>query len=222
MPALVSFFFVFTTVSALVTGYQLPRYVQSVAVRRFGIGLALAGGAFALWSFAVITRQADSLYTWMTLGLMFLLPALLCLIAAGTTTLSRGAQRKAFIFGAGVAIFQVLLRLVYPSNPHFSDAGLFYFGEQTYVKFVTISLLTGAIIPAALVVSRDIAAKSALASKIFVGACVTELVGSVLLLASNEDMLLFAVGWAMGVGFLLLLGVSLGMFKSPAQAARTA
>ena len=98
---------------------------------------------------------------------------------------------------------------------------MFYFGEQTYVKFVTIALLTGAALPAALVVGRDLAAKSELASKVFVGACVTELVGSVLLLASNEDALLFIVGWAMGIGFLLLLGVALGLFKGPAQVART-
>jgi len=221
MPALVSLFFVFTTVSALLTGYLLPRYVRGAAARRFGIGLCLAGGAFALWSFAVITRQADTLYTWMTLGLLFLLPALLFLIAAGTTGLSPSGQRTALIAGVGMSIFHVLLRLAYPSNPHFSDAGLFYFGEQTYVKFLTISLLTATIIPATWVVSREIAAQSALAAKIFVGACVTELVGSVLLLASNDDALLFAVGWAMGIGFLLLLMLSLGMFKSPAQTARS-
>ena len=221
MPALVSLFFVFTTLSALLTGYRLPRYVPGVAARRFGTGLCLGGVAFALWSIAVITRQADLLYTWMTLGLMFLLPALLFFIAAGTTGLSAGTQRIVWVAGVAAAVFHVLLRLAYPSNPHFSDAGLFYFGEQPYVKFVTISLLTATIIPATWVVSREIAAKSALAAKIFVGACVTELVGSVLLLASNEDALLFPVGWAMGIGFLLLLMVSLGMFKSPAQTARS-
>ena len=222
MSGMVAFFFVFTTVSAILTGYLLPRYVRSVAVRRFGIGLGLAGGAFALWSFAVITRQTDALYTWMTLGLVFLLPGLLFLIAAATAGLPRDVQRNALILGAGVEIIQVLLRLLYPSSPHFSDAGLFYFGEATAVKFVTIALLTGAVIPATLVVSRDLATQSELAAKAFVAACVTELVGSVLLLASNEDALLFGVGWAMGIGFLLLLGVAMGMFKSPPQPARMA
>jgi hypothetical protein len=222
MPALVDFFFVFTTVSALLTGYLLPRYVPGPTARRFGIGLCLAAGAFAMWSYAVITRQADALYTWMTLGLLFLLPALLFLIAAGTTGLSPRAQRLALAVGVGVSIVHVLLRMVYPSNPHFSDAGLFYFGEQTYVKFLTISLLTATVIPATLVLGREIGAKSVLAAKIFIGACVTELVGSVLLLASNEDALLFLVGWAMGIGFLLLLLVSLGTFRDTAQTGRTA
>jgi hypothetical protein len=204
-----------------VTGYLLPRYVPSPAARRFGIGLYLAGGAFASWSYAVITRQADSLYAWMTLGLLFLLPALLFLIAAATTGLSLKGQRLTLAAVVAAAVVHVLLRVAYPSNPHFSDAGLFYFGEQMYVKFVTISLLTATIIPATWVLGRQIGAKSALAARIFIGACVTELIGSVLLLSSNEDAFLFLVGWAMGIGFLLLLLVSLGTFKGAAQTNRT-
>ena len=103
--------------SALATAYRLPRYMPTVAARRFGFGLGLAGGAFALWSFAVVTRQTDALYTWMTLGLVFLLPGLLCLIAAATARLPRDVQRNAIVFGAGVALFQVLLRVLYPSTP---------------------------------------------------------------------------------------------------------
>ena len=119
MPSLVSLFFVSTTVSALLTGYLLPRYVRSVAVRRFGIGLLLAGCAFAFWSYAVFTRQADSLYTWMTLGLMFLLPGLLFLITAGTAALSPRGQRNAFIAGVAVAIFHVLTAWPIPRIPTF-------------------------------------------------------------------------------------------------------
>jgi len=221
MPALVNLFFVFVTLSTIATGLLLPRYVPGPTARRFGIALSLVGGAFALWTFAVITKQSASLYTWMTLGLIFLLPALLFLIGAGTTGLPAGGQRLALALGVALSIVLVALRWVFPSNPHFSEAGLFYFGEQPYVKFVTISLLTATIIPATLALGREIEMQSGLAAKVFVGACVTELIGSVLLLSSDEDVLLFPVGWAMGIGFLLLLLVAAGAFNRAPLAGRS-
>ena len=220
MPALINLFFVFTTLSVIAIGLLLPRQVTGTAARRFGVALCLVGIAFAFWTYAVITKQGANLYTWMTLGLVFLLPALLFMIGAATAGLPTGQQRLALSLGIIVSLGHVLLRLVYPSNPHFSEAGLFYFGEQPYVKFVTISLITAALMPATLVLGRQIEAMSGLAAKVFVCACVTELVGSVLLLTSDEDALMFPVGWAMGIGFLLLLLVAAGAFKGTSLAGR--
>src|SRR5438270_1919217 len=110
MPAMVNLFFVSVTLSTIATGLLLPRHLPGPTARRFGLALCLVGGAFAIWSYAVITKQSASLYTWMTLGLFFLLPALLFLIGAGTTGLSAGGQRRALALGVALSIAHVTLR----------------------------------------------------------------------------------------------------------------
>lgn len=213
MSLMVIFFFVFTTVSVLLSGYLIQRYMPTVCGRRFGIGLILTGVGFAIWSVAVAIKPVDALYTWMTAGLLPLFAALVAFFLAGTSHHSRWAQQRAAAIGIAWCALLLVLRYFYPSSPHFSENGLFYFGQHPYVKFVTISLLCAAIIPAALALAREIRDQANLLSHdLFIGICVTELVGSVLLLANTEDDLLFFVAWAMGFGFLLLVLLSAGVF----------
>jgi hypothetical protein len=213
MYILVIFFFAFTTASVLVSGYLMRRYMPTLCGRRFGIGLIFTGVGFAIWTFAVATKPVDTLYTWMTAGMLPLFVALVAFFLTGTSHHSPWAQRRAAAIGIAWCAFLLVLRYFYPSNPHFSENGLFYFGQHPYVKFVTISLLCAALIPATLALSREIRQYTNLLSHdLFIAICVTELVGSVLLLANTEDDLLFFVAWAMGFGFLLLLLLSAGVF----------
>src|SRR5438477_3722261 len=93
MPSQVIFFFVFVTLCVLATAYLLPRYVQSSSAGRFGLGLGLVGIAFAIWSVAVITKPVDTLYTWVTIGLIIMLGALVLIVSAAATHLSRSEQQ---------------------------------------------------------------------------------------------------------------------------------
>jgi hypothetical protein len=213
MSIMVIFFFAYTTTSVLVSGYLLQRYMPTLCGRRFGIGLIFTGVAFAIWSFAVAIKPVDTLYTWMTAGMLPLFVALVAFFLAGTSHHSRWAQQRAVAIGIAWCAFLLVLRYFYPSSPHFSENGLFYFGQHPYVKFVTISLLCAAVIPATLALAREIRQYTNLLSHdLFIGICVAELVGSVLLLANTEDDLLFFVAWTMGFGFLLLLLLSAGFF----------
>src|SRR5205823_7698976 len=166
----------------------LPRYLQTTRAARFSIGLGFMAAAFAVWSYAVVTKPAaDVLYGWVTVGLIVMLAALLFLIHAATVHLPRSTQQIALVAGGVYVILLFVVRVIYPSHPYFSPNGLFYFGQQPPVKLLTIILLAGAIVPAALAIGRDLKAKSDLAANVFIGVCITELVGGVLLLSNTED-----------------------------------
>jgi hypothetical protein len=218
MSIMVMFFFLLTTVSVLVSGYLLRGYMPTVAGKRFGIALILTGIAFAIWSIAVILKPVGALYEWMTAGMVVLFGAIVMFFLAGTSHHSTWAQQRWAAVGVIWCALLLVLRYFYPSNPHFSDNGLFYFGQHPYVKFVTIALLGAALIPATLALAREIRqATSWFNADLFIGICVTELIGSVLLLANTEDELLFFVGWTMGLGSVLLPLLFAGAFGKPSR-----
>lgn len=216
MSVMVLFFFVFTTLSVLVSGYMLRGYMPTVAGKRFGLALIFTGIGFAIWSIAVVLKPTGALYEWMTAGMLPLFVGVVLFFLAGTSHHSVWAQQRWAAVGVVWCALVFVLRYFYPSNPHFSDNGLFYFGQHPYVKFVSIALLGAAIIPATLALAREIRqAASWFSADLFIGICVTELIGSVLLLANTEDELLFFVGWTMGLGFLLLPLLFAGVFGKP-------
>lgn len=212
MGGQVILFFTFVTLSVLISAYLLPRYVPSRGTKRFGLGLWLVGVAFAIWSVAVITKPVDTLYLWVTVGLIVILAALVLIVSAATSHLSRSDQQLALLLAVGYAVVLVVVRFFYPSSPYFSGNGLFYFGQQPIVAFLTIALLVGAIVPAVLVVAAEIKQRDLLSSNVFVGACMTQLIGGVLLLSSRDDSLIILVGWAMSIGYAFLILVAVGAF----------
>ncbi len=212
MAGQVILFFVFVTLCVLATAYLLPRYVQSDSARRFGLGLWLVGVAFALWSFAVITKPVDTLNLWVTIGLIVMIAALLLIVSAATRHLRQSEQQLALGLAVVFAAVLLIVRFFYPSAPYFSGGGLFYFGQQPIITFLTVFLLAGTIVPAVLAIGREMKEKDLLSSNVFIGASITELIGGVLLLSSRDDNLLLLVGWSMGIAFALLVLVSAGFF----------
>lgn len=212
MAGLVILFFVFVTLCVFATAYLLPRYVQSSSARRFGLGLALVGIAFAIWSFAVITKPVDTLYLWVTIGLVIMIAALVLIVSAATSHLRQSEQQLALGLTIVFAAVLIVVRFFYPSTPYFSAAGLFYFGQQPVITFLTVALLGGTIVPAVLAIAREMKEKDLLSSNVFIGVCMTELIGGVLLLSSRDDNLLILVGWAMGIAFAFLVLASAGVF----------
>jgi hypothetical protein len=223
MSGLIIFFFVYTTLTVLVSALLVPRYLHTARSNRFSIGLGFVAAAFALWSYAVVTKpEGDTLRLFVFIGLLSMLVALMFFISAATLDLSRQQQMVALGAGAGFAILLIIVRIFYPSNPYFSPNGYFYFGQQPIVKLMTIFLLAATITPIAITMARDIREKSALAANAMIAVCITELVGGVLLLSNTEDDFLFLVGWVMGAAFLLLVLIAAGVVErlSPAQGTR--
>ncbi len=214
MAGLIIFFFVYVTAMVLISAVLLPRYVHSTRANRFGIGLGFMAAAFAMWSFAVVTKpEASALQWWVFAGLLLALVSLLFFISAATVDLSRQQQQLALGVGAAFAILLVVVRFLYPSNPYFSPNGYFYFGQQPIVKLMTIVLLAAAIVPVTRTLAREIRERNALAANSLIVACMTGLIGGILLLSNNEDDFLFLVGWVMGAGFLLLALVAAGLME---------
>ncbi len=177
--------------------------------------------AFAVWSFAVVTKpQSDVLYLWVTAGLLILFVSLLFFISAATVNMNRSQQQLALGAGAIFAILLFVVRLLYPSSPFFSPNGLFYFGQQPIVKLLTLILLAATITPVALTMAQDIRKRSELAANSFIAVCVTELLGAALLLSTTDDDFLFLVRWTMAMAFLLLVLVAAGLVDRVSPAPR--
>lgn len=216
MSSLVIFFFIFSTLSILISGFVLPKRVSAPSGKHFGIALILTGLAFALWSYAVVTKSAGStLYTTVSIGALFFLVALLFYLWSGVSHQTKASQQLLLVSGLVFAIVLWVVRLAYPSNPGFSEQGLFFFNPHPVVKFMYIVLMSAAVLPAISAVAGEMRKNNLASAKVFMSAMTAAVIGGILLLVSTDNTLLYLVGWGLGISYLFLLLSVLGVFRTP-------
>ena len=200
MNNLVVLFFVHTTVATFILGWKF--YSQNDAViKKFGIGLLLNGMAFAVWSAAVLLNP-DDLETWTKAGAVFFVGTLYFFLVAGTNDLEAKLRGKAMGGGILLLVLLVVLRgFFYPSEPYFSEAGLFYFNIHPIPNALYIAALTFAGFPAFSAVANRMSAGYALLVKAGFTALA---IGSIILLVSFDEGLLYIDGWVLGISYLVL------------------
>ena len=171
--------------------------------RYFGLGLACFGAAFVVWAFIVWAHPAD-LGAWTTLGVVAFLPGLLFFVRAATDSWLPRNQRIAIgIGGAYLLLLFVVRTFILPSDPGFSENGLFYFNAQPLTLLLYIGAFAGALTPAVYAISQAITlrwlARTTLICFNLVIMC------GVILLTSYDDELQVYNGYLMGVGLLVLV-----------------
>lgn len=212
MSNLVIVFFGVSTLSALLSALFLYRLSNKASVKRFATGMLLTGVAFAVWSYAVITKP-DDLLPPVDLGLAFLVVGLLFYVSAATASFSPRSQGMLWAAAIAYVIILWAVRSANPSNPGFSADGLFFFNPDPVVKVMEIILISVCAIPAAFAVARDLGKKLATTGSALVSSMLALVIGGILLLSSTESAVLYLTGWAMGVAFLTLLAASAGLFR---------
>lgn len=209
MNSLVISFFGLTTVLSFIAGLGIRHISDSEAARRYGIGMVLTAISFAVWSVAIILRDSVSLTTFVTIGLVPLMIGMVYFIWSGASNLDRQKQMLLVTLGVVGVLILMVMRGFYPSHPYFSPEGLFFFGPDPLVLFFEIAFISTAVISSILVVGRTISDK--LSSNVFQTGMFAALLGTILLLTSASNLVLFLAGWAIGIAFLLLAVTNYGL-----------
>ena len=198
--AVVGFFVVGTLVLAFL-GWRFAGNPMPV-FRQFGIGLACAAAAFALWT-AIVWVRPENLHVWTSVGVALFLPGYLFFLNAATHNwLPRNRNLALGIAGVYLIVLFVLRTFITPSEPAFSERGLFYFNTQPLVLLLYIVSFIGAAMPAVNAVSRDITVPWLSRATLVCFNLV--LVCGVILLTSYDDDLQTYNGYLMGIAFLSL------------------
>lgn len=197
----------FFVVGTGVLWYLAYRFLstKSAVFRHFGTGLGLYGLAFAIWSLAVFTKPVN-LDPITTLGVIPFAVAHLFFLMASTEKL-KASNRSAVLFG-GVAYLAALFLLrtfIYPSEPGFSENGLFYFNAQPPVIALYIGAFAASLLPAIYAVSQKMK-DDVLKYVTHIGFTIAA-IGGIVLVTSVDDNLQTINGWVMGLTYAVILAV---------------
>ncbi len=199
----VPLFFVAGTLAMWFLAYRFWS-AKGAVFKNFGIGLALYGLAFAVWSLAVFFKTNIEALT--SLGVVPFAIAHLFFLTASTEKVK--ASKRTFLLFLGIAYLVVLFLLrtiVYPSDPGFSDDGLFYFNAQPPVIMLYVIAFAGSLLPAINVASREI--KDKLLRNVSQFGFTVLSIGGIILVTSVDDNLQTINGWVMGLTYVTLLAV---------------
>ena len=199
-------FFIVGTIVLVFLGWRFA-FSPAPVFRQFGIGLACAAAAFAMWS-AIVWIRPENLHLWTSVGVALFLPGYLFFLNAATHNwVPRNRNLALGIAGVYLLVLFVLRTFIAPSEPAFSERGLFYFNTQPLVLLLYIVSFVGAVMPAVYAVSRDITvpwlSRATLVCFNLVIVC------GVILLTSYDDDLQTYNGFLMGIAFLSLFVVYL-------------
>ncbi len=195
----------FFLLGTLVFAFLAWRFATSPApvFRQFGIGLAWTAAAFAVWT-AIVWIRPENLHLWTSAGAALFFPGYLFFLNAATHTwLPKNRYLALSIAAAYLLVLFVLRTFVAPSEPGFSERGLFYFNAQPLVLLLYIVSFVGAFMPAVYAVSREISvpwlSRATLVCFNLIIVC------GVILLTSYDDDLQTYNGLLMGIGSLGLV-----------------
>lgn len=200
MNLLVALFFLHNVIATAYLGSKFVSRNDNV-LKSFGIALILNCAAFAIWSFAVLTRP-DNLTTYVTYGVVFFISALVFLLNTGIQNLKSDTRLKVLLAGVLLALVLFYLRtFVYPSNASFSPEGLFFFNIHPLMQMFYIFGLVITSIPAIYAVASKF--KSYYASLIRLCFPI-EVIGGIILITTTDSQVLYLTGWIMGIAYFAL------------------
>ena len=136
--------------NVLATAYMGGKFVtqNDKVFKSFGAALLLNCMAFAIWSFAILTKPAD-LSIYVTLGVVFFIAALVFLLNTGVQNLKSDNRWMVLMLGGLLAIVLFYLRtFVYPSNATVSPEGFFFFNVHPLMQMFYILGLVITSVPA--------------------------------------------------------------------------
>lgn len=210
MNAAVILFFVHNVLATALLGSRFASKGSPV-VKHFGIALLLNSVAFVIWSGAVILQPAN-LDSYVTVGVLFFVAALVEFLRAGTQQLHEEDRR--IVLGLGIVVGLILFYLrafVLPSTASFSEAGLFFFNPHPMMQLLYIFGLTLTALPAIDALAATFT--SWYASLIRYG-FIAQVAGGIILITAADSgaantLSLYLAGWIMGLSYLALWTVFL-------------
>ncbi|MFM8927756.1 MAG: hypothetical protein ACKOFA_06125 [Rhodoluna sp.] len=178
--------------------------------RDFGIAIAMFGLAFMGWGFVVYLKPTE-LAMPVALSIVPFVLGFIFMVSSATFNWQKNNRLLTFIIAVAFLVGLFALRTyVLPSDPHFSDSGLLYFGAKPEVLILYVLAFGGAFMPALHVISSRMTVwRQAALTRIFFNLIV---LGGVIMMVSKNDHLQVLNSYILTVGFVGLL-VNLGFGK---------
>ena len=200
MNLLVALFYIHNVLATAFLGGKFFTRKDPV-LKNFGTALLLNSVAFAIWSFAVITRP-DNLAFYVTLGVSFFITALVFLLNTATQNLKSDMQTKIMVVGVVFGLLFFYLRTyVYPATPSFSEEGFFFFNVHPIIQMCYIFGLLITTLPALNLVTSKF--KSIFAPLIWF-CFLIEIIGGIVLITTTDSQALYVSGLVMGTAYAIL------------------
>ncbi len=199
--AVVAFF----CLGGLICGFMAWRFASSPepVFRRFGLGMGFLATALAVWM-VIVWIHPDDLHAWASVGVALFLPSIIFFLGSATHRWAPKNRNTLIAIAAVCLVALFIVRtFIVPSEPSFSDRGLFYFNAQPLALLVYVFAFAGTVLPAVYAVSSKIADRLVRRATLVAFNLIT-LCGIVLLTSYDDDLQTYN-GILMGVGFVALL-----------------
>ena len=195
-------FFVLGSVATTFIAWRFASGPEPI-FKRFGYGLVFIAAALATWAVIVWIRP-DNLHAWASVGVALFLPSVLFFLGSAIDGWSP-KNRKLTISVVAVCIVGLFIARTFlaPSDPSFSERGLFYFNARPIALLAYVFVFAGTLLPAVYAVSRKIADRT-VGRVTFVAFNLIILCGIVRLTSYDDDLQTYN-GVLMGAGFVALL-----------------
>jgi hypothetical protein len=194
-------FFIHNVLATFLLGMKFSRRKDPV-VKDFGYGLLLNSAAFAIWSAAAFARP-QNLQFFVTLGAVFFIVSLIVFLAAGLQKVDGSNRRTLLMAGSVIALVLFIFRTFnFPSQPGFSPEGYFFFNAHPVVQIIYIFGLGLTVLPAAAALASRFN-NSGYGRLIHYG-FIAQVMGGIILLTSNNILVLTIDGWIIGLTYLLM------------------
>ncbi len=195
----------FFALGTLMSAFLAWRFSADTApvFRRFGIALAFTSVALAVWS-AIVWIHPQNLHLWASIGTAMFMPAFFFFLSSATESWDDKNRTIVLAIAATALIVLFILRtFVVPSEPGFSDRGLFYFNAQPIALVVYVFSFAGTALPAVYVISNNITDR--LTARVTMISFNIIVLCSTILLTSYHDDLQVVNAILMGAGFITLV-----------------
>lgn len=200
MNLLVILFFLHNVLATAYLGAKFFSINDSV-LKNFGIAILLNCAAFAIWSFAALTRP-ENLSNYVTYGVVFFISALVFLLNTGIQNLKSDTRWKVLLAGSLLALVLFYVRtFVYPSNASFSTEGFFFFNVHPLMQTFYIFGLVITSLPAIYAVASKFKSYYATLIRLFFP---IQVIGGITLITTTDSQVLYLMGWIMGIAYFVL------------------
>lgn len=214
MSSQVIIFFFALAVAVLVSGLLLHTNFKAGVAKKFAFSMLAMGVSFAIWGFGLLLGADGALLSYIiSVGLLVFSIAQIIniyLVAYDERTTYKYAY---LTYGLGLLVAIFILRFFLPSTPQIAENGMIFFNPDETVNFLEILFISSALIPANLVVWREMQKENKNAADLFSGSVFAALIGGLLLITTVKVTLLTFVGWAMGLAAIAMLVSTSGALK---------
>lgn len=214
MSLQVIIFFFALAVAVLASGLLLHTNFKAGVTKKFAYSMLAMGASFAIWGLGLLLGAEGSLLSLIiTIGLfVFSIAQIINIYIVAYD--ERTTYKYAYLaYGLGLLISIFTLRLFLPSAPEIAENGMIFFNPDETVNFLEILFISSALIPANLVVWREMQKESKNAADLLSGSVFAALIGGLLLITTVKVTLLTYVGWAMGLAAIAMLVSTSGALK---------